>query len=214
MGNRNNEEKFDDELEPKFGKKSSAHPRPKTTTQLKTMEKARKIHAMRVNGIAFEDIAEELGYADASGPWKLMQAYLKEVRIENGQDFARLENDRLEMAHRAMLDEMVNGKYKVQAALAIVRISESRRKLFGVDAPSRSEIEIQGAMSFLAQLPEGELDAIIAEGNNDENVLTYDDQTHKIIDAKVIKGLPHGDSGSNGKQTIPESGQGPSGDAA
>ena len=208
MSDSNNEEKFAPAPDPKFGKKA----RPKTTGQIKSMEKSEQIHTLRIAGISWEQIAKKLGYASASGPYKLFQAYVKEVRIENGQELAKVEAERLDMAHRAMVGEMMNGKHKAAAALAIVKISESRRKLFGVDAPTRSEIEIHQSLSFLAHLTDEELDEIIAEGNNGENVLTYDDETHKIIDAKVVEDPPHGDNGNNGKQLKPPSGQSPPGD--
>lgn len=187
---------------------------PVTKNQVKMATKREKVWALYKQGFTLRQIADTMGYASPSGALKLLRTALKYFQVAHAEDFAKIELDRLNDAHRAMNMILLRGTdaQKIRAALAIVRISESKRDLFGIDAPSRTSVEIHNNMTFLAQMTDEQIDQIIEAGKSGKKPLTSDDDRLKIVDAKEIKGLQHG----NGQQRIHnpggEPGQGPAGD--
>lgn len=120
---------------------------------------------LKRRGLTYEQIAGEMGYQDASGAWRAVQRGLADAFKEEASALTQLEMERLDALTRlferiaatkhlvttpsgkiaenpATGEPLIDDGPALQAGLALLRVSESRRKLKGLDAPSRSRIEV------------------------------------------------------------------------
>lgn len=115
---------------------------------------------LRSRGHTYQHIAEQLGFSNKGTAYHAVQRALAEVVAEPAAEAVQFELDRLDQLHRAALAVMEaehitvnNGKVielhgqplpddgPVLAAIdRLVRISESRRKLLGLDSPVKTQI--------------------------------------------------------------------------
>ena len=127
---------------------------------IETREQDARAVDLRRKGLSYPQIAENLGFSAKSSAYEAVKRGLKDLYQEDVDGQRMLELDRLDdmlrvlyrvaMArHRAagrdgklLTDENGNPVFDdaitVQAALAVVKLSESRRKLLGLDAPAKS----------------------------------------------------------------------------
>lgn len=144
--------------------------RPKTNraggrfvTTIDHNQRAAQAARLRAKGWSYQRIADELGYADKSGAWVAVQRVLKETIAEPAEELRQMERDRLDHlaeAAWAVLERqhvtVSNGRIVsldgaplpddgpvLQAIDRLLRISESRRKLEGLDAPSRVSVDAE-----------------------------------------------------------------------
>ena len=93
---------------------------------------------LRMEGMKFDDIAEELGYAGRQGAYDAVSRELKALTREPAEEVLRLDLERL--------DKMWGVHYlNAQAGDAValsscMRIMERRARLLGLDAPSKNEV--------------------------------------------------------------------------
>ncbi|HEY3867609.1 MAG TPA: hypothetical protein VGM10_04645 [Actinocrinis sp.] len=109
----------------------------------KTLEGAeRDAHAarLRAQGYSFARIARELGYADESGAYKSVSRALAAVPVEAVGELRALESARLDALLAALQSALEEGS--VQAVDAARKLSESRRRLFGLDGPVDVKLSI------------------------------------------------------------------------
>lgn len=133
------------------------------TRAVTTREKDAQALALRRSGLGYAQIAERLGYRAQSSAHEAVQRALKDAREDIGRA-AQIELDRLDDALRTAYQVMLGRHVKVSnagsvvrdsdgqpmldrtlnlaGAQTVVRISESRRKLLGLDAPSRKVVEV------------------------------------------------------------------------
>ncbi|MGN6679286.1 MAG: hypothetical protein ACTHKL_16100 [Streptosporangiaceae bacterium] len=119
---------------------------------------------LRRRGLTYAQIAENLGFASTNASFQSVKRAIKDLYQEDTEGQTTLELERLDdmlrvlvrvalSRHRAVasngrliLDEQGNPVYddatNVQAALAVVKLSESRRKLLGLDAPAKSRVQV------------------------------------------------------------------------
>lgn len=93
---------------------------------------------MRRDGLQYDDIAAQLGYASKAGAWKAVTTALKRREAEAVDELRQLEGMRLDALQAAVWPAAMAGD--VQAVRAVVTISERRARLFGLDAPTRNEL--------------------------------------------------------------------------
>ena len=93
---------------------------------------------LRMEGMKFDDIAEELGYAGRQGAYDAVSRELKALTREPAEEVLRLDLERL--------DKMWGIHYlNAQAGDAValsscMRIMERRARLLGLDSPAKTEI--------------------------------------------------------------------------
>lgn len=164
--------------------------RPRTsqgrfTVRAGTAERDAKACRMRVAGLTYDQIAGELGFRDRSGARRAVKRALAATAREPAGELIALELERLDHLTRQLQRALVDISYAVTAGGKIVchpatgellrdygpviaaarelrQVSESRRKLLGLDAPAKTRIEIfddQGAEETLSKL-EAQLAAI------------------------------------------------------
>ncbi|WP_051265296.1 hypothetical protein [Nakamurella lactea] len=124
----------------------NAAPSPRN---LQRQERHIRAVELRKEGLPFDEIARRVGYANASGAYKAVEAIKDAARQSAGEELIAREADTLEEAMarvRGVLLGADDGDLVVKAAHAIARLSESRRKLFGLDAPSRTDVTMDGSV--------------------------------------------------------------------
>lgn len=120
---------------------------------------------LRTHGMPYRAIARELGYADHSSARAAVSRALAEIVREPAEELVKLELARLDDALARAYEVLATTHYiastkgdvvehagtplvddgpALAAASLIVRTSESRRKLLGLDAPRRVSVEAQG----------------------------------------------------------------------
>lgn len=149
-------------------------PRRRTATDrdrdLRAVELARR-------GLTYPQIAAQMEYRDPSGAWKAVQRGLTDAYREQADALTQLEMERLNSLTRLFERIIATRHYAVSlgsgrvvmdplhpeepltddgpalaAGLALLRVSESRRKLKGLDAPSRRQVEVITAETVEANI--------------------------------------------------------------
>ncbi|MFD3827703.1 hypothetical protein [Streptomyces sp. NPDC058621] len=142
------------------------------TATVDAAEKRALAARLRAKGWSYQRIAEEVGYESKGSAWNAVQQVLKETVQEAGDELRTLEAERLDRmseAAWAVLERqhvvVSNGRVVdldgtplpddapvLQAIDRLLRISESRRKLVGLDAPSKVSVEADQIGSEIAQI--------------------------------------------------------------
>jgi hypothetical protein len=97
---------------------------------------------LRARGKTFDQIAEELEYANRSGAFKAVQAGLDRMLREPAERLRKLEDARLSALLEAVMPAAMVGD--LGSIDRVLRLSESRRRLWGLDGASRLDVTTQG----------------------------------------------------------------------
>jgi hypothetical protein len=184
-----------DELAPRRAKKKpgvkpgrNARSGPGPTTGTKEIEAQRKSSQavqLRIAGASLVQIAERLGYADASGAHRAITRALKAMLPEEDRQTARrlelARLDRLEMAawpHALAGDQAASG--------TIIRCVGMRAKLLGLEAPAVVDVRVrEGEMirvEILEVLNDQTLEALRPF---QEEMVRLSEMRHNAIDAQA-----------------------------
>jgi hypothetical protein len=103
-------------------------------------EKRLRALELRKCGATFAEIGKSLEISTQRAHKIVMEELerLALLRLGNADELRRLELERLEMASIPVVSKVKQGD--LQAAMVWIKLSESRRKLLGIDAPARQEI--------------------------------------------------------------------------
>ncbi len=127
----------------------------RSNNELQALDKQLLALQLRKAGASFEQVAKACGYANAGGAFKAVKTALKKTLQEPADDLRKLELARLDEAQAAIWAKVKNGDLK--AIDRLLRISERRSKLLGLDAP----VKLEGEVTHTVNLQE--LDAIRAQ---------------------------------------------------
>lgn len=105
------------------------------TRQPDERARAAKALDLRQQGRTWQTIANELDYKDRSGAYRAVQRLLDRTEFESVQEYRVLEGDRLDALHAAYWPAAMHGD--VKAAEFVLKVSDRRSKLLGLDAPTR-----------------------------------------------------------------------------
>lgn len=107
---------------------------------VRTLERTAQIVEGRKNHKTFEEIGAELGITRQSAYelWKKWFDATNAQMLENLDELRLQEMMHLEAVRKALLPDVLAGDEK--SASVYIKASESIRKLFGLDAPTKSEI--------------------------------------------------------------------------
>jgi len=110
-----------------------------TPNQVRGSENRAKALELRKSGASYRQIGEALGVTMQRAHQLVMDELdrLAQLRLGNADELRRLELERLEMGALAIVTKVKQGN--VECVKVWVRISESRRKLLGLDAPIKLE---------------------------------------------------------------------------
>ena len=128
---------------------------------------------LRRGGASYDEIARALGYATRSGAWRAVDGALRGTLREEAGALRSLEGERLDRLQLAVWPAAMRGN--CEAVRTILRISQRRAHLFGLDTPKR----VEGAMALrsmaetVAEREGLDLDMILAEANRIINEAGY-----------------------------------------
>ena len=122
--------------------------RPNATRKLEASAAENRVKAldMRKQGKTYQQIAEALGVS-VSTAHKYIKSSLQELadlRIDGADELRQMELERLD---EALSNVTASQDYKdgdPQSIQVYIRLSESRRKLLGLDAPAKQDITSDG----------------------------------------------------------------------
>ena len=104
-------------------------------------EKERQVVQYRQGGATFDAIAKKLGYADESGARLAFKRAMERMRDDAlNNEMRELHRQRLEVALQAIWSDVVKGD--LEAIKVMLKILERDAKLFGIDAPVKTELEV------------------------------------------------------------------------
>lgn len=89
---------------------------------------------LRLEGRKFQEIADELGYANKATAYNTVMTALSEVTTEKSAELRNLELLRLDAMHQALWEKALGGD--LPAVDRILKLMERRSKLLGLDAPA------------------------------------------------------------------------------
>ena len=108
---------------------------------LALFEKERLVVQYRQGGATFEQIAMKLGYADHSGARQAFKRAMERMRDDAlNAEMRELHRQRLETALMAIWPDVVKGD--LEAIKVMLKILERDAKLYGIDAPVKTEMEV------------------------------------------------------------------------
>lgn len=119
--------------------------RPQNKAKVRTQTAANRARAVElaVAGATYQQIADELGYANRGTVHRLVTEALAEQWAEGATDRNQLlhrELARLERMTRALWPDVVQGK--PDAIHAALRVADRRAKLLGLDAPTKLQHQV------------------------------------------------------------------------
>lgn len=123
---------------------------PMDPDNLDAAERGRQALALRRDGKTWPRIAEELGYADRASAYNAAKRLLDRTEFESVEEYRAIEADRLDELHRVQWDALQSTPVTAlpPAISALVKISDRRSKLLGLDAPTR--VNVTGTEDFAA----------------------------------------------------------------
>jgi hypothetical protein len=151
------------------------------------MLRDREAKALRLRrlGGTYDQIAREMGFADASGARQLIMRALDRVVAEGVVQLRSLENQRLDVTTSVLMgiatDAGKSSMERIRAVEAHTRVSARRSRLNGLDAPMQVQVT-GGALSAL----------------DDALKLLEDVVMHDVIPGEVVKQDDDAEPGAGG----------------
>lgn len=108
------------------------------------IDKERRVLELKLAGITFDRIAEQVGYTDGSAACKAYNRALKRTLQEPAQEVREAELLRLDKILSGIWRDAISGD--TRAALTAVKVIQERAKLLGLYAPIKTETEITAYM--------------------------------------------------------------------
>jgi hypothetical protein len=104
-------------------------------------EKERQVVKYRQAGATFDQIAQKLGYSNESGARSAFRRAMERMRDDAiNAEMRELHRQRLEIALTSIWPQVIQGDF--EAIKLMLKILERDAKLFGIDAPVKTEVEV------------------------------------------------------------------------
>jgi hypothetical protein len=97
-----------------------------------------RVFELRVQGLTFEQIAQEVGFSGPSGAWQAYKRIRERLIFEPLEELRQLELMRLDAVQHALWDRAIEGD--LPAANCVLKIMDLRAKLVGLYKPERVEL--------------------------------------------------------------------------
>lgn len=104
------------------------------------VDREMKVLELRRAGLTWHRIAEEVGYADASGSYAAYKRAIKRTLQQPADELRQQELDRLDRLQLAAWPKAMQGH--IQSIGIIVRLMERRARLLGLDMPIKIEQDV------------------------------------------------------------------------
>ena len=119
--------------------------------RIQAHERQLKALELRLAGVTYQQIADELGYSGRQGAFKAVESALKLTLREPAEALRKIPAERLDRANLAIWRAVSAGD--THAIDTMLRIEARRARLLGLDAPAKVE----------QSMPEGEIRVITLE---------------------------------------------------
>ena len=142
--------------------RSRTHP-----VQIAAVERQRQAVQLRLAGATYAQIAEKLGYRQAAGALKAVEAALAKTLREPTDQLRELELARLDALWLSIWPQAQQGS--LGAVDRCLRIQERRARLLGLDAPKELAVDLALNRDYAAQLAAQyglNVDEVIAEAEH------------------------------------------------
>ena len=126
------------------------------------IETERRALELRRAGWSFQQIADQLGYANRGSVHRVIQRALKRTLVEPADALRQLENERQDQMQAALWKFAMRGE--VKAVLSVTKIMERRAKLNGLDLPTKHEITGPGGNPIVVELSPDVMPDVDADG--------------------------------------------------
>lgn len=112
----------------------------KGARQVSTVERMRMALEYRKAGLSYQAIADKVGWRSKSMAHHMVQKALRELVREPAEEVLILEIERLDRALVAIWNKVISGD--VNSIRTMLSIMERRAKMLGLDAPAKSEVDL------------------------------------------------------------------------
>jgi len=148
-----------------------------------TFEREIKVWQYRVAGATFQQIADKLDYANESGARAAFKRYVNRTKDETlANEIRDLHKERLEVALLAIWPAVERGD--LEAIKVMLKILERDAKMFGIDTPVKTEVEVTT------------YDGIYLRESTERLI----DQIREIEEAQIIVGEGISETGATSEQ--------------
>ena len=96
-------------------------------------DEVNKAKALRIRGYTWDQIADLTNYSGGGAVWNAVNNLLQKQQAEGVAELRAIENERLDVAIHAIWDKVKDGD--LQAIDRLIRLSERRAKMNGLDMP-------------------------------------------------------------------------------
>jgi hypothetical protein len=104
------------------------------------VDKETKVLELRRAGLTWQSIAEQTGYADATGAYAAYKRVIKRTQQQPADELREQELDRIDRLQLAAWPNAMDGDTK--SIMTIVKLMERRARLLGLDTPIKIEQDI------------------------------------------------------------------------
>jgi hypothetical protein len=118
------------ELTPEQAEEKERERQARKTRREELLATRTRAAQLRTAGYSYLEIAKTLGYANASGAWKAVEAVRKDAIRESGRELVNLELERFDTLQRAAMTRAIGGDpSSIRAAL---RVMDQRARMLGL----------------------------------------------------------------------------------
>lgn len=153
------------------------------TQTMAAAERAALACRLREEGHSYSEVARKLGYAGPGPAYRAVMRALRRTQQESADALRTLEVERLDRVALAAWQVYRTGtdRAKIGALNTLVRVSESRRKLLGLNAPTHNVYELMTTRDIDAEIER--LSTQIAANQHQDCV-----PERRAIEGRVIEG--------------------------
>jgi hypothetical protein len=148
------------------------------TVKMSSKEKQKRAMALKLAGASYAQIAENLGYADASGAYKAVAVGMKNSLQESAGDLRKIHYGRLE--HMLMLVWPAVNQGDSHAVNSALQVMDRMERLYGLNEAQRVDIT-SGTRETI----------IVADGEKDDYIKALKEAIKEddgeIVDADIVE---------------------------
>jgi hypothetical protein len=148
------------------------------TVRMSSREKQKRAMALKLAGASYAQIAENIGYADASGAHKAVARGMKSSLQENAGELRKIHYGRLE--HMLMLVWPAVNQGDSRAVNSALQVMDRMERLYGLNEAQR--VDITGGTRETIIVADGEKEAYIKALKE-----AIAEDGHDIVDAEVVE---------------------------
>ncbi len=148
------------------------------TVKMSSKEKQKRAMALKLAGASYAQIAENLGYADASGAHKAVAVGMKNSLQESAGDLRKIHYGRLE--HMLMLVWPAVNQGDSHAVSSALQVMDRMERLYGLNAAEKVDITAGTRETII--VADGEKEAYIKALKE-----AIEEDDGEIVDAEVVE---------------------------